>query len=443
MGVVQIDEERHDDAAHDASARANLLERALVRSGASMLIVDTNGRVIEAFGPVSETISARPGQQRWRVLDILPSGLSEPTSAAIARVAEGDDEVIIDGIQFEHQGTPHTTSLRAFALSTPAKPITIIFADWKIEPGATAIRRRADGAVRDRLSDLEDESIRLHASVNRAQAEHTAISRDQESMRAELNTVNHELQELSERLHQSVQRADMFGTDLDELLRTIPLGVAVLDANGIVRYFNEAIIDALVVNMLEVGHAINVVEHDLHGVDLANDIKRAVQTRVGYEREVRTTSGCTHLMIIEPFVRSDGSTGVVLSTRDITRARDTHARLSTFARAFAQSHRPLLFAEPTGRIVEANPAFYAFTKLRCEDVEGADVRSLLSNATDPTEGRGFFDALDYGDGWEGELSLKGGIATPTACTCSVRPLRSTSGRLTEFVLELSTSNAVG
>lgn len=146
------------------------------------------------------------------------------------------------------------------------------------------------------------------------------------SANEELQSSNEELQSLNEELHTlntehqlKIKELVELNDDLDNYFRSIDVGLIFLDANLIIRKFNNAAIS--IVNLIEAdtGRSIEQITNNFKDETLLTDVRSVIVNNKVIEKEVILKNNKRTLMRIMPYVRRDKRVdGVIISFVDIS-----------------------------------------------------------------------------------------------------------------------------
>jgi two-component system CheB/CheR fusion protein len=192
-----------------------------------------------------------------------------------------------------------------------------------------------------------------------------AFEEEPQSADDELMAVSHDLQQRTEALSRA-------NDDLANLLDATELGTIFLDGNLCIRRFTPAAGTLACLVSSDVGRPVADVLDD----DLAEHAREVRRSRTSQEAEVRARDGRRYLRRILPYRGMNGAgDGVVVTFADVTELREAQRTVEAML-AYANSvvnavRQPVAVLDKQGRVVQANPAFYAAFKVRREDAIGA------------------------------------------------------------------------
>ena len=434
-----------------ADPSAWLLERTLEQLGTPVLILNDADDLAYAFGEIARSLRVPAGRAGLRATDLLPDDTASVVSAAIARAKERHEPVVVEDFSMEAQEGRFRGTMRAVPLEHPSsqtRGVALLFdTPWQPADGASI---SVDDAVRHRIRQLETELARaqlqlMHAreKLDSSTEELQATNEELVSSNEELQSTNEELQSLNEELHTvnaelqfKVEELSELSCDLENLLRAVQGGLLFLDQDGRIRRYNDAVLDVLPLVPHDEGRPIGDIAHSLVDVDLGHEVRRVVQTQLGYEREVRTRTGKIYSLSLQPFAQADGgSEGVVLTLNDVSGISEANDRLRNYLRFLDQWPLATVVASPSTGIEFVNQAFTRLTGLTATDVAGGTLQSLLhpraehdlvsalQNTVDPWRGRAVLRTTD-GSGVEARVSLfpvhaNDGAVGQLALTCTV------------------------
>ncbi len=354
-------------------------------------------------------------------MDLLPPETAAVVSSAISRAKEQRTPIEVDDFVMKTEDGQYRGTVRAVPLEnrgSQTQAVALVFdAPWEPSPAPSL---SVDEAVRNRVQQLESELSRHQLQLRHAQEELEtsteelqATNEELVSSNEELQSTNEELQSLNEELHTAnaelqfkVEELSQLSSDLENLLRAVQGGLLFLDQLGRIRRYNDAVLDVLPLVPHDNGRPIGDIAHSLIDVDLGHEVRRVVQTQLGYEREVRTRGGKSYSLSLQPFNQENGEYGgVVLTLNDISGLSEANERLRSYLRMLDQSPNPTVVASPREGIEFVNTAYLRVTGMKTAQLPGKPLTALLH----PSNNRDIRQAIESTQGsgpWQGVAMLQ-------------------------------------
>ena len=112
---------------------------------------------------------------------------------------------------------------------------------------------------------------------------------------------------------------------------------------------------------------------------------------------------------------------------------DQHSRLRLAASVFANSHDAILITDPSGRIIDVNPAFHRHTGYRASQVLGKTPAVLQSGLQNELFYAQMWQQLRLHGAWRGEISNRDARGNLCINILSISAVRDSRGDLTHYV----------
>ena len=125
--------------------------------------------------------------------------------------------------------------------------------------------------------------------------------------------------------------------------------------------------------------------------------------------------------------------GIMMTIRDLSRARKTKERLSQSQAVFESTIEGIMITDTDLNITYVNPAFSEITGYSLDDVLGKNPNILKSSAQGPEFYKEMWDTINSGNVWRGSLTDKKKDGTYYPAIMSVTPIQDKSGKITHYV----------
>lgn len=425
-----------------------LLERTLEQLGTPVLVLNHAGDLAYAFGEIARTLRVPAGRTGWRATDLLPPQAAAVVSSAIAQASERREPVVVEDFAMQGDDGQFRGTMRAVPLEhrdNQTSGVALLFdAPWEPSEGTSI---SVDDAVRHRIRQLEAELARVQLELAHSREkldtsteELQATNEELVSSNEELQSTNEELQSLNEELHTvnaelqfKVEELSELSSDLENLLRSVQGGLLFLDHGGRIRRYNDAVLDVLPLVPHDEGRSIGDIAHGLVDVDLGHEVRRVVQTQLGYEREVRTREGKSYSLSLQPFAQGDsGSDGVVLTLNDVSGLSEANERLRGCLQFIGQWPAPTVIVSRTTGIEFVNAAFAELTGLTVDDVAGQPLSAVFHPRTEQAVLAALGGPL--GCPWTGSATLRTGAPEGVPADVAAYPMQGADGSVGQVAL---------
>lgn len=397
-----------------------LLERTLEQLGMPVLVLNAAGELAYAFGDIAQALRVPAGRAAWKAADLFPADSAAVITSAVLQAIAQREPVRVERFTVPVGEGQYRGSLRAVPLEVheDGTGSVALFFDTAWEPTA-ASPITVDDAVRRRIQQLEAELARRTGELRRFEEqldtsteELQATNEELVSSNEELQSTNEELQSLNEELHTinaelqyKVEELSLLSTDLENLLHAVQGGLLFLDNEGMIRRYNAAMLDVLPLVQHDIGRPIGDIANTLVDVDLGHEVRRVLQTQLGYEREVRARSGRTLALSIQPFMKNEGGhEGVLLTLNDVSALTESIERLHGYLRTIDQTPFPTALSSPTEGIQLANAALCECLGVQASALLGQPLSMLLHPDCAPAA-LAATERFDASAPWHGPLLL--------------------------------------
>ena len=318
------------------------------------------------------------------------------------------------------------------------------FAQTADEIARGDLGKRVDASGQDEIAAL---ARSFNSMTESLQTSYLTLEGRVEERTRELNAINGQLQEeIVERRH---MEAALRGSEeqLASVMKLLPVGVWVMDAEGRIIYGNDAgqriWAGARYVGIEQFGEykgwwADSKRPIEPHEWAAARAIEKG-ETTIDEEIEIECFDG-THKIILNsalPLRNVDGGiSGAIIVNQDITSRKVAEEQLRVAAAAF-ETHEAILITDPGGNIIRVNQAFQDITGYTFEEVLGKNSSILSSGRQDKAFYAEMWRQLLETGAWSGEIwdRRKSGQVYPKWLT--ITAVKDEQGQTTEYVATFS------
>ena len=309
------------------------------------LILDSQGCVQQIFGATPELLPPPSGPISNEAIKMVAAPLQLPLSIALKRARQSPNEAIrCPAISLSSDSDSPQYSLQVYYQKDSHLPeefaiVTLCPDEARARDSSSALGEALSGAdidlhVAQHILDLEAELQRtrecLQATTEEIETrdeEHQAASEELIAANEELQSTNEELQSLNEEIHtinseyqSKIQELIELNNDIDNLLKSIDVGVIFLDRDLIVRRFTPAAAEIFALLAGDLGRPLAHITHNLDITDLAQQLQTALEIQKPLEIRANAIGGDRHILIrLNPYCLQNGQVdGLVLAFVDVT-----------------------------------------------------------------------------------------------------------------------------
>lgn len=248
-------------------------------------------------------------------------------------------------------------------------------------------KRRLHAAVEEYEASQEDMRA-TNEELQSANEELRSTLEELETSKEELQSINEELQTANQENRHKVTELSQLSDDLQHLMSATHIATLFLDKELRILRFTPQVAELFSLRAVDRGRPLSDLTHHLIYEDLISDAHQVLSTLMPLEREVTDKAGKWYLAGMRPYRTSaDLIEGVVLTFVDVT----SRLRSEEALRQSEERYRTLFNEMDEGfcvveeirddegrsvdcRILEANPAFIAYTGLG--DAVGSTLNEL-------------------------------------------------------------------
>jgi chemotaxis methyl-accepting protein methylase/signal transduction histidine kinase len=379
------------------------LEAILRHFGASLALIDPQGKVLSFHGQAEKylgrpkglatlnildmtdgTLSAKLGRAMDRALQrdepvnlaqiLLPGGRTSPANLTVMRVPEGVGGGKLLAVIFEDARQPRPP---ASAQSVPAEDEPLVAQlEAEVQTLRAELRTNTEGydTAAEELKAANEEVMSMNEELQSANEELEASKEELQSLNEELATVNSQLND-------KVGELTKANNDLANLMAATRIATIFLDDQLRIRQFTPAATKLLSLIDSDLGRPVGHVTQNFTGVDLAADARTALQSLAPLEKEVQDREGQWYTMRILPYRTLDNRIeGTVVTFSNVSRLKEVESHLryeKTYAERIAETVRhPLLVLDGQLQVLSANRAFYEAFRVDPNQTTGREVYDL-------------------------------------------------------------------
>ncbi|MEZ6073660.1 MAG: chemotaxis protein CheB [Pirellulales bacterium] len=337
------------------------------------LLLDERRHLVHSFGGAGRLLAMPDGRPPDDVLDLVDNDLKLALAGALQRVAKEKQPVVYGSVKTKRlPGDQHVRlTVRPVTVHTTGEEFYLVSMESR---SAQASERVSEAEVdfqvesRARLNDVEEElrytKENLQATVEEMETtneelqatneELVASNEELQSTNEELHSVNEELYTVNAEHQRKITELTQLTEDMDNLLRSIDIGVIFLDDHLCIRKYTPKITGTFNILPQDVGRSLDTFSHGLEHHSLLEDVHRVLERHQPIEREVRDRRGTWLLLRIMPYEAKESVEGVVIALVDINNLKSTEEQLKRMSKVFMDGADPIIIEDLDGRIVDLN-----------------------------------------------------------------------------------------
>ncbi|MGB3402211.1 MAG: chemotaxis protein CheB [Microcoleaceae cyanobacterium] len=326
----------------------NVFQLCLPERKITCLLVNAENQLIRVFYNAAHLLEYPIGEANLDVTEIVHSALKLPLTTALHRTRRDNQSVLYTGIKIQQDEEVLSITMRVGtddngSRSTEHQVIVVMEIEAPQVPSNTALRFDLDEEAAQQITELEYELQQTRENLQVAIEELETSNEEQQATNEELLASNEELQSTNEELqsvneelytvnaeYQSkIQELTRLNNDIDNLLRSIEIGVVFLDVDLNIRKFTPAATRTINIKPTDIGRPLSDLTNSLDCANLVEILQQVNQTQEPEEHEVKITQSDKYmLMRVHPYIQ-DGieSDGIVITFVNISELKQAQIDL--------------------------------------------------------------------------------------------------------------------
>ncbi|MEM9430769.1 MAG: chemotaxis protein CheB [Pseudomonadota bacterium] len=326
------------------SSLVNLLRATFEQLDVAVFVVDEGGAILETFGDYRKFVSMPEQAFSSNLLDLAPDPVRSLVTVLL-RQAGSDGSAGRQGVSIPQSDdlammdiycaqVEWDTITRAFAVIL--RPSQDAYGDRsssrKVEFSNDDEQRSYVLSLESELDAMQDLLSTTVEDLGVSNEELQTTNEELVASNEELQANNEEMQSINEELHtvnsENVEKITQLAeayADIENLLATSDLAIAVLDGHLCLRHFSAHFQEYVALSPSDIGRRLadfstTFSSGEMH--QLLDDADRANRLGTEHRRELRLTNGGWARARVSPFRKSDGEmSGVVISLVDATEVK--------------------------------------------------------------------------------------------------------------------------
>ncbi|MFZ1398177.1 MAG: chemotaxis protein CheB [Candidatus Promineifilaceae bacterium] len=370
-----------------------LTEQALLQAYAPVsVLVNSLGEILYIHGRTGKYLEPSPGEAGMNIVAMAREGLRRPLTIYLQRAVSHGEVVHHAGIRVKNNGdstevaltirplSPHKTNtnprganLYLVTLIEQLAPMTTPVDETAVAPSAEitteaaariAELEQALHAKEEYLQSTQEEMNTANEELKSTNEELQSVNEELQSTNEELETSKEELQSVNEELatvnaelQQKVADLSRTNNDMNNLLAGTGIGTIFVDLDLQIMRFTPTVTKLINLIKTDIGRPVHHIMSNLVANDqLARDIQQVLDTLVGKEVEVQTTSGEWFVLSIRPYRTLENVIeGAVITFVDITRLKHAES-LEQLVAVVRDANDAIIAHDLQGNITAWNPA---------------------------------------------------------------------------------------
>lgn len=377
----------------DASRRsrqvsyADIHRQRALAFGPPSLLLDGAHRIVHATERAAAYLRQVGGEPTSDALAVVLPALQLPLRAALLRTQQGERAAATGPVRYDRAGTTCAVDIRVLPFDDEQAGDELLLVEFREvpdvqqpqsisagSPDAALVRQLEHELAQARLalqqtvdradlagSEMHAYSEGLLTTVDELRAATDALLEDRET----LQSANLELAAINGELQARIEATARAHDDLVNLIASSDVATVFLDRAMRIERYTPRFADIFNVIPADVGRALTDITDQLDVRGLADEAARVFDTLQPLEREVRTRDGRVYLVRAHPYRTADDSIdGAVLSLFDITlrqhseqALRDSEARLAAL---FESLPVAVGVFDRAGTLVHANQQMFRY-----------------------------------------------------------------------------------
>ena len=336
-----------------ASLQSLADQLVLLRYAPPAVLANDKGDILYISGHTGKYLEPAAGKANWNIFAMAREGLRYELAGAFQKALRQKETVTLHQLKVGTNGGQQcvdVTIQRLEEVGPLEGLVMIVFTDVATPVAGKATTRSPQTHVPSaRLSELEQELLRVRAEARASQEEMQTAQEELRSANEELQSTNEELQSTNEELTTSKEEMQSMNeelqtlntelqskmdehaltrNDMKNLLDSTDIATLFLDKELNVRRFTPQATKIIKLISSDVGRPITDLASELRYRELADDVREVLRTLAATEKPVAARDGRWFTVRIMPYrTLDDRIDGVVMTFADITVAKTLEAKL--------------------------------------------------------------------------------------------------------------------
>ena len=181
--------------------------------------------------------------------------------------------------------------------------------------------------LEEQLSSARAQWLQAKEKASAMKEELTATNEELLASNEELHSVNEELYTVNSDYQKKIEELSQLEDDIDNLLRSTPIGTIFLDHNLHIRKITPAITKNFGIVAQDIGRSIEDFQFKFHQAHLAAMIREVTDTGVGRATAPLPFKDAWYVLRILPYLTRQKTSGAVLTLIDVSHLKDMELQL--------------------------------------------------------------------------------------------------------------------
>ncbi len=306
------------------------------------VVIDADMQVLHFRGRTGKYIEHAPGAASLNLLDMVHGGLAMDVRGAVHKAVKHGINVRKEGIELGHGRDAVVINIEVVPFRIPAASqqwFLVIFEEAPARDVSKKGRRRTQDpgtmenerlqtelrstkeslqAIIEEQEATNEELKSANEEIESSNEELQSTNEELETAKEELQSTNEELTTLNEELNTRHYETTQANNDLNNLLSSINIPIVMVDNSLVIRRMTPQAEKAFNLIPTDVGRRLSDIKPNIDVPDLAELIRKVVDTLTTCDKEVRDNAGRWWSLRIRPYRTGESKIdGAVITLVDI------------------------------------------------------------------------------------------------------------------------------
>ena len=354
------------------------------------ILINEHRQLIHMFGDADEFVKLKRGRPSKDALDLVLPALRPAIAGAIQRATRELEPVHFGSLPSSDDNNAPSVRLgvqpilgsdgdlthfmvtfeRVDAAPSSSQELNI----HEVSSDRMMMLERELQVMRENLQSTIEELETSNEELQATNEELVASNEELQSTNEELHSVNEELYTVNGEYQNKITELTELTDDMNHLFENLDVGLLFLDSDLTIRKFTPMIAKRFELLPRDVGRDFSTFSHHLHRVELVDDIRNVIETRVPFRKEIQTESDEWFMLRIQPYRARGKVDGAVVELFDVTKVKSNRSELHrTVSRltAVTQNFESLLcIRDMSGKYLHINGAWAEAFNVSPDEVVG-------------------------------------------------------------------------
>ena len=354
------------------------------------ILLDENRHLVHMFGDADQFVKLKKGRPSKDALDLVLPALRPAIAGAIQRATREREPVHFGSLPISNDDNAPSVRLGVQPIVTSDGDLTHFMVTFErvdapplnsqelniqeVSSDRMMVLERELMVMRENLQSTIEELETSNEELQATNEELVASNEELQSTNEELHSVNEELYTVNGEYQNKITELTELTDDMNHLFENLDVGLLFLDGDLIIRKFTPMIAERFDLLPRDVGRDFTTFAHHLHRVELVDDIRSVIESRVPFRKEIRTENKEWFMLRIQPYRARGKVDGAVIELFDVTEVKSSRtelrrevSRLTTVTQNFESL---LCIRDVNGKYLHINSAWAKAFNVSTEDIVG-------------------------------------------------------------------------